>query len=107
MFHSLTYAKSHFKAKLSSLPHIARLPLLHCLNEDFIMPSAQFRIESRNTLTGSLLPSPNFNHLYKDASLAVAIAVKSVADPTRQEVRVVHVPSGEIVFKTTATAQTF
>lgn len=71
------------------------------------MASAQFRIESRDPLIGSLLPSPNFDHLYKDASLAVAIAVKSVADPTRQEVRVVHVPSGEIVFKTTATAQTW
>ncbi len=69
------------------------------------MAFAQFRIESRDPLNGSLLPSPNFNHLYKDASLAVAVAVKSVADPTRQEVRVVHVPSGEIVFKSTATAQ--
>ena len=50
---------------------------------------------------GSLIPSPNFSHLYADCSLAVAVAVKSVADPTRQEVRVVHIPSGEIVFRTT------
>lgn len=71
------------------------------------MVPAQFRIESRDPLTGSLLPSPNFNHLYRHASLAVAVAVKSVADPTRQEVRVVHIPSGEIVFKSTATAQFF
>lgn len=65
------------------------------------MVSAQYRIESRDSLMGSLIPSPNFSHLYADCSLAVAVAVKSVADPTRQEVRVVHVPSGEIVFRTT------
>lgn len=64
------------------------------------MVSGQYRIESRDTSRGSLLPPPNFSHLYKDCSLAVAVAVKSVADPTRQEVRVVHVPSGEIVFRT-------
>lgn len=65
-----------------------------------------YRIETRDSLLGSLLPSPNFQHLYKDASLAVAVAVKSVADPTRQEVRVVHIPSGEIVFRTTSTLNT-
>lgn len=65
-----------------------------------------YRIETRDSLLDSLLPSPNFSHLYKDASLAVAVAVKSVADPTRQEVRVVHVPSGEIVFRTTSTLNT-
>jgi len=62
-----------------------------------------YRIETRDSLKGSLVPSPNFNHLYKDASLAVAVAVKSIADPTRQEVRVVHIPSGEIIFRTTRT----
>ena len=30
---------------------------------------------------------------------------KSVADPTRQEVRVVHIPSGEIVFRTSSAGQ--
>ena len=65
------------------------------------MVSAQYRIESRDSLMGSLIPSPNFNHLYADCSLALAVAVKSVADPTRQEVRVIHIPSGEIVFSTT------
>ncbi len=65
------------------------------------MVSAQYRIESRDSLMGSLIPFPNFSHLYVDCSLAVAVAVKSVADPTRQEVRVIHIPSGEIVFSTT------
>lgn len=59
-----------------------------------------YRIESRDPLSGSLLPHPNIQHLYADYSLAVAVAVKSVRDPSLQEVRVVHIPSGEIVFKT-------
>ncbi|NMM09990.1 MAG: hypothetical protein HHJ16_06930 [Polaromonas sp.] len=67
------------------------------------MTSAQYRIESRYPLMGSLLPPSTFKQLYVDRSLAVAVAVKSVADPTRQEVRVVHIPSGEIVFRTAVT----
>lgn len=64
------------------------------------MSSGGYRIESNVPLQGSLLPTATFELLYNDYSLAVAIAVKSVADPTRQQVRVVHVPSGEIVFDT-------
>ena len=69
-------------------------------NEVFIMASAQYRIESRCPLMGSLLPPATFKQVYADRSLAVAVAVKSVADPTRQQVRVVYVPTGEIVFQT-------
>ena len=64
------------------------------------MATGQYRIESRAPLLGSLLPLNPFKQLYSDRSLAVAVAVKSVADPTRQQVLVVHVPSGEIVFQT-------
>lgn len=60
---------------------------------------SEYRIESVNPLVGNLL-SPQTDHLYANCSLAVAVAVKSVADPTRQQVRVVHVPSGEIMFQT-------
>jgi hypothetical protein len=74
-------------------------------NEVFIMTSAQYRIESRCPLMGSLLPPATFKQDYANCSLAVAVAVKSVADPTRQQVRVVHVPSGEIVFQTTPFGQ--
>lgn len=63
-----------------------------------------YRIECRDTLSGRLLPHGALNHLYANPSLAVAVAVKSVADPTRQQVRVVHVPSGEIVFQSTGPA---
>lgn len=64
------------------------------------MVTSQYRIESRGPLAGRLLPPPNFNRLYGNRSLAVAVAVKSVADPTCQEVWVVHVPTGEVVFRT-------
>jgi len=59
-----------------------------------------YRIESQDPLLGHLLPASNRKKLFADRSLAVAVAVKSVVDPTRQQVRVVHVPSGEIVFET-------
>lgn len=64
------------------------------------MASAQFRIESRGSLRGSLLPPASLQQLYTDRSLAVAVAVKSLTDPTRQDIRVVHIPTGEIVFQT-------
>lgn len=54
---------------------------------------------------GSLLPPQTFKQTYADCSLAVAVAVKSVSDPSCQEVRVVHVPSGEVVFQTSSTSR--
>ena len=68
-------------------------------------PPHDYRIESQGPLLGRLLPPSTFEHLYASRSLAVAVAVKSVADPTREEVRVVHIPSGEVVFRTTAFGQ--
>jgi hypothetical protein len=67
-------------------------------------PPHDYRIENVDPAEGSLLPPSSSKHLYADYSLAVAVAVKSVADPTRQEVRVVHIPSGEIVFRTSGTS---
>jgi hypothetical protein len=64
------------------------------------MASPQFRIESSDILRGSLLPPAPLQRLYTDRSLAVAVAVKSLTDPTRQDIRVVHIPTGEIVFQT-------
>ena len=70
------------------------------------MSSSDYRIESSLPVSGSLLPLTALSRLYADRSLAVAVAVavavaiKSVSDPTRQLVRVLHVPSGEIVFDT-------
>ena len=59
-----------------------------------------YRIESRDPLLGHLLPTQQRKTLFGNCSLAVAVAVKSVDDPTRQQVRVVHVPSGEVIFET-------
>jgi len=59
-----------------------------------------YRIESQDPMLGQLLPGSDRKSLFTNYSLAVAVAVKSVVDPTRQQVRVVHVPSGEIVFET-------
>ena len=64
------------------------------------MASSQYRIESFHPLRGSLLPPHSVREYYNDRGLAVAVAVKSLADPTRQHVRVVHVDSGEVVFET-------
>lgn len=64
------------------------------------MTSAHYRIESREPLLGKLLPASMFRRLYADPSLAVAVAVKSVVDPTRQQVRVVDINNGEVVFDT-------
>ncbi|MES2943175.1 MAG: hypothetical protein V4772_09935 [Pseudomonadota bacterium] len=64
------------------------------------MKARQYRIESKEPLLGRLLPTGALKLIYGNPSLAVAIAVKSVIDPTRQQVRVVDVDSGEIVFET-------
>jgi hypothetical protein len=73
----------------------------------FKAPPHDYRIENVDPAKGSLLPPSSSNHVFADYSLAVAVAVKSVADPTRQEVRVVHIPSGEIVFRTSGAGQAF
>jgi hypothetical protein len=69
------------------------------------MTPALYRIESRTPLRGSLLPAHTFRELYSNRSLAVAVAVKSLADPTRDEIRVVHIATGEVVFQTAPTGR--
>ena len=64
------------------------------------MSTPKYRIESSGTLRSGLLLSINFNHLYENSSLAVAIAAKSITEPERKEVRVVQIPSGEVIFRT-------
>ena len=64
------------------------------------MSTDRYRIESKDPLRGHLLPPTDFHHIFADRSLAVALAVKSVDDPMRQQVCVVHIASGEIVFQT-------
>jgi hypothetical protein len=59
----------------------------------------QYLIECEATAQGGLLPPTHPSHLYKNLSLAVAVAAKSMAHPKHQEVRVVHIPSRAIVFR--------
>ncbi len=61
-----------------------------------------YRIENSSPARSSLLPAGSTREFYRDRGLAVAVAVKSLSDPTREQVRVVHVPSGEVVFESEA-----
>ncbi len=63
------------------------------------MASAEYRIESDHPITNRLLPRSKCPQLYVDPSDAVAIAAKCVPNSFGDEIRVVHVPSGEVVFR--------
>jgi hypothetical protein len=64
------------------------------------MTSADFRVESNHPIAGGLFPlSGTQQYLFSDRALAVAMAAKSTTKPTGQEIRVVHVPTGEVVFR--------
>jgi hypothetical protein len=63
------------------------------------MSSADFRVESNQPITGRFFPVPGSQqYLFSDRSLAVAMAAKSYTKPS-SEIRVVHVPTGEVVFR--------
>jgi hypothetical protein len=62
------------------------------------MPSADYRIESSQPIAGRFWPSAGTNEFaVKDRALAVSIAAKSFSPSS--EIRVVHVPTGEVVFR--------
>jgi hypothetical protein len=61
---------------------------------------ANFRIESSSLIASRLLPLPeSTEYLVDDSALAVAMAAKSVTVPAGEEIRVVHVPTGEVIFR--------
>ena len=64
------------------------------------MAASRYRIESSGALVSNLLLAINFDQLYGNSSLAVAIAAKSVTRPPQKEVRVVRLPEGEVIFRT-------
>ncbi|MDB5946009.1 MAG: hypothetical protein JWQ33_1035 [Ramlibacter sp.] len=67
------------------------------------MTAAEYRIESSHPLRSRFLPaSGSEQYLVKDRALAVALAAKSFTKPSGQEIRVVYVPTGEIVFRKAA-----
>jgi len=62
-----------------------------------------YRIESSYPIVGPLISSINSTALYiADRALAVVLAAKSETRPYGKEIRVVHQPTGEIVFRKTA-----
>jgi hypothetical protein len=70
------------------------------------MTPSEYRIESSHPLSGRLLPaSGSQQYLVSDRALAVAMAAKSVTQPSGQEIRVVHIPTGEIVFRKAAASR--
>ena len=70
------------------------------------MTSADFRVESNHPISGRLVPvSDSQQYFFSDRALAVAMAAKSVTKPSGQEIRVVHVPTGEVVFRKAASAR--
>lgn len=68
------------------------------------MSSAAYRVESSHPIAGPLLPglvSSKFL-LLVDRALAIVLAAKSVTYPFGHEIRVVHVPTGEVIYRKTA-----
>jgi len=70
------------------------------------MTSADFRVESASPISGRLWPlSGSQQYFFSDRALAVAMAAKSTTKPAGQEIRVVHVPTGEVVFRKPASSK--
>ncbi len=66
------------------------------------MTSADYRIESSQPIAGLFWPVSDAREFaVKDRALAISLAVKSFARDS--EIRVVHVPTGEVVFRKPAT----
>ena len=64
------------------------------------MTSAQYRIESNQPLAGRMLPvSGQRQVLVGDRGLAVSLAAKNFVTADGAEIRVVHVATGEIVYR--------
>lgn len=67
------------------------------------MSKPRYQIESSHCMVGPLLPEAGLNQLrLHDHALAIAIAAKSVTVPYGREIRVVHIASGEVIFRKTA-----
>lgn len=68
------------------------------------MTSADYRIESSQPIAGRFWPAAGKRQLaVSDRALAVSIAAKSYTPDS--EIRVVHVPTGEVVFRKPASKQ--
>lgn len=62
---------------------------------------SRYRIESDRPLSSEWLPADAFSQTYRDRAAAVATAIEGVDDPAKQEVRVVDVDTGAVVWRST------
>jgi hypothetical protein len=60
-----------------------------------------YRIESDLALSSDWLPPDAFSRIYEDCAAAVAMAIEGVDDPATEEVRVVDVATGTVVWRST------
>lgn len=71
------------------------------------MATPYFRIESSHSMVGPFLPHSGAAELFlASRATAIVVAAKSNTKPYGQEIRVVYVPTGEVVFRKTASALT-
>jgi hypothetical protein len=62
------------------------------------MTSADYRIESSQPIAGRFWPAAGSQqYVVKDRALAISLAAKSFSRDS--ELRVVHVPTGEVLFR--------
>lgn len=67
------------------------------------MRTLNYRIESSHPMVCRLLSAPlETALLMSDGEAAVAVAAKSVTKPSGHEIRVVYVPTGEVIFAKSA-----
>jgi len=67
------------------------------------MTNATYRVESTYPMTGPLLPATGSKcHSLYDRALAIVLAAKSMTKPMGHEIRVVHVPTDNVIFRKTA-----
>jgi hypothetical protein len=60
-----------------------------------------YRIESDLPLSSDWLPSEAFSRTFEDQAAAVATAIEGIDDPAVEEVRVVDVGTGTVVWRST------
>lgn len=71
------------------------------------MTATEFRVESNHPISGWLVSGSGFQQsLSGDRAVAGGMAAKSVTKPSDQEIRVIHVPTGEVVFRKSASTRT-
>jgi hypothetical protein len=64
------------------------------------MSPADFRVEGNNPLSGRMGPaSGSPEQSFNDRAVAVTTGAKSVTTPSGREIQVVHVPTGEVIFR--------